>query len=231
MLVNTEGIVLNSIKYGESSQISKVYTKKHGLVSIISSSGKKTKYKSRIYFQALAAIKLVFYYKNSSSLHRLKEVSFADKENGLYNEMDITAIKFFLAELLSILIKEEEENEFLYNFLAKKVAHLNSGTSNTGNFHIDFLMDFSSFMGIQPNFNDSGSYFDLEEGQMVSQKPIYNSYLNTMECITIKEYLANQKQTKQEKKIVLNALINYYQVQIGGLHQLKSRQILEIVFA
>ena len=56
MLVNTEGIVFNSIKYGESSQISKVYTKEFGLLSIISSSSSKSKQKNRMYFQALSAI-------------------------------------------------------------------------------------------------------------------------------------------------------------------------------
>src|SRR5690554_544096 len=231
MLVSTEGIVLNSIKYGENSQISKVYTKKHGLVSIITSSGNKTNQKSRIYFQALSNIKLIYYYKNEKSLHRLKEVGYYDRQQQSTNEIAANAIKFFLAEFLTIIIKEEEESPILYQFLANKLALLNSNNANYARFHIDFLMDFALYMGIQPNFNTSGLYFDLKEGQMVNIKPTHNEFLDKEESKMIKAYLDNQKQSKQERNIVLNSLISYYQVQIGGLHKLKSREILEVVLS
>src|SRR5690554_2127709 len=161
MLVNTEGIVFNSIKYGESSQISMVYTKEFGLLSIISSSSSKSKQKNRMYFQALSAISISIYHKNNSSLHRLKEVSFNSKYGFPSQDMSVNAIKFFIAEVLTSLIREEERNQNMYEFLAHKVAELNSEKINTTCFHIDFLFDLSAFLGILPSFDISAKYFDL----------------------------------------------------------------------
>lgn len=232
MLLTTKGIVLHSIKYSDNSLISKVFTEDKGLLSLISSNSKRRADKGKVYFQALTEIDLVLYFKQNSKLHRLKEVSFVNKTTPISQNMSVTAIKFFLAEILSLHIKEEEGNAYLYHFLSSKVNQLNNGTFEARLFHIDFLYDFSQYLGVQPNFSEKASHFDLVEGQMVQEKPTHEHYILAEDCSLIHNYFYNNyAPTKLEAKKILSILLEYYQIQLGNVSQLKSKTILEMVFA
>jgi DNA repair protein RecO (recombination protein O) len=152
MVTQTEAIVLNTIRYGDNSIIAKIYSKKFGLINIIASSGKKKGVKIKNYFHPLSTLKIAIYFKQKQNLHRLKEVDYIDKPTDNEFNVAISALKFFLAELLSKLIGEEETNEKLYAFIEQQVKLLNQLKKDYRYFHINFLHDLSAYLGIKPSF-------------------------------------------------------------------------------
>ena len=116
MYSKTKGIVLNSIKYGESSIICKIYTAKLGLQSYLVNGVRKKK-GGGAYYQALNILDLTVLHKNNRQLQRIKEV----KANYAYKNIPFNVLKssvaLFLAEVLNKCLKEEEENQSLYCFL------------------------------------------------------------------------------------------------------------------
>src|SRR5690554_718824 len=164
MITHTEAIVLKTIKYGESSLIVKTYSKEYGLLSIITgTNGKKSK-KFKNYFNALNILNLTIYFKEKQNLHRLKDVNYNDKNIEIGNHIGISAIKFFIAEILNKIIAEEEVNIKLYDFLKKEIEKLNKTKIGLKYFHLDFLYQISEHLGIKPNFCQEGKFFDLLEG-------------------------------------------------------------------
>lgn len=234
MLLSTKGVVLQSIKYGDSSLISKVFSQEKGLLSIISNRSKGKKNKSINYLQPLGMVNFVCYHTNKSTIHRLKEISFQQK--GKFNDEDVvkSAIRFFLAEFLCVVIKEEEQNQELYSFLEDKIRELISlESSQLGNFPIRFLIDFLVHLGIYPNIDSNDRYFDLVEGSSTTITPNHNSYFENrqwslfMSSVTSVDHLK-----KMERNELLDLLLIYYNVQLGGgLEHLKSKSVLEMVFS
>ena len=176
MLLKSEGIVLHSIKYGESSQISKVLSKEKGLISLLSSRHKSKKNKKTNYFEPLSSISFVCYLSNKSTLHRVKEVQFNNSQKSTNRDIVLTSIRFFLAEFLTKVVKEEEQNVSLYNFIEKEVFLLFSLKENIGSFHITFLSKLCHQIGITPDFSEEGNYFDFYEGSIVHNKPKHEDF-------------------------------------------------------
>jgi DNA repair protein RecO (recombination protein O) len=64
MLSKTQGIVINYVKYKESSIIAKIYTKEFGIQSYIENGVRSARAKNKIaLFQPLTLLDLVIYHK------------------------------------------------------------------------------------------------------------------------------------------------------------------------
>ena len=76
MLVKTKGIVINHIKYKESSIIVRIYTEKLGLQSYIVNGVRSAKAKNKMaLFQVLTILDLVaYYYEDQNKLNRISEI-------------------------------------------------------------------------------------------------------------------------------------------------------------
>src|SRR5665811_125739 len=115
MLVTTEGIVLHSIKYGESSVIATIYTRDYGRQSYLinAAHGKKSKNKASL-LQPLFLVDMVAYQKQTRELHRVKEL----KSNQVYQNLAVDISKstttIFLSEILYKTIHEQESYPELF---------------------------------------------------------------------------------------------------------------------
>lgn len=233
MLLTSKGIVLQSFKYGENSLISKVISEERGLISLLSNKTKGKKNKQGNFFQPLNAIQFVCYLSSKSAIHRVKELSFNHAIPLSPENIQINSLRFFLAEFLSKVIKEEEQNFSLYNFLEVKLFELNSSKESLASFHIKFLIELMDMLGIQPFLNTSHLYFDLEEGSSADTKPTHFNFYEKGEMLLFHTAQnSTQHIQKTDRNRLLNLLINYYDVQLGGgIANIKSKAVLEVVFS
>ena len=76
MLIKTRGIILRTLKYGETSLIMDIYTENYGLNSYIVGGvrNKKSTTKSGS-LQIMSLVEIVAYHKSAKSLYRIKEIS------------------------------------------------------------------------------------------------------------------------------------------------------------
>lgn len=232
MLLSSKGIVLQSFKYGENSLISKVFSEEKGLVTLISNRSKGKKNRQANFFQPLSAIHFVCYLSKSSDIKRTKELSYNNLIPPPTDDVALSAIRFFLAEFLSRVIKEEEQNIVLYSFLEMKLSELNSNSDIVPHFHIKVLIELLEILGIQPLLNEKETYFDFEEGSSTSTKPLHPNFCDKADLDAL---LIAQKDcsllNKNNRSSLLNILIDYYNIQLGGgFENIKSKAILEVVF-
>tara|TARA_B110000503_G_scaffold21747_1_gene33339 strand:- start:2711 stop:3409 length:699 start_codon:yes stop_codon:yes gene_type:complete len=231
MLLHSNGIVLQSFKFGENSLISKVLSEEKGLISLLSNKTRSKKNKQGNFFQPLSAIQFVCYLSSKSNIHRVKELTYNNQVALSPESIPVSAIRFFLAEFLSKVVKEEEQNFSLYTFVEEKLKLLNSGKSISPSFHISFLIELMDILGIQPLISNEHLYFDMEEGEGCSVKPTHsNFYTKTDITLYKKGEAAQEKLSKLERSKLLNMIIDYYNLQLGGLANIKSKAVLEVVF-
>lgn len=238
MIESTKAIVINSIKYGDSSLITTCYTKKCGkktylLKGILKS--KKIKLKAA-YFQPLMQLHIVAYHNNKGTLNSIKEVEIQNRYHSIYTDIKKQSIALFLAETVNYAIREEEKNESLYQYLETAFLWLDNH-NNISNFHLLFLLNLTKYLGFYPEVNGKiKPCFDLVEGKFTDQKK-----LNTISGDNLNQFkrllginfdvLHQVDFNSTNRQDVLSILVQYFELHLSGFKRPKSLNVLKAVFS
>jgi DNA repair protein RecO (recombination protein O) len=237
MQAKTEAIVLKTFKYSETSIIAKIYTKKFGLLSFIVHGVRKKKSKfSASFFQPLQILNLEIQYKTKSNLHTIRDLFLSEGIQSIYSNIIKSSIAFFLAEIVSKTVREEETNEELFDFLQNSIVFLEEAEENrVSNFHIIFLISLSRYLGFFPNYSDKAFFniytggfedtynsqycFDEKESQYFGQLMKLN-YSNSQEL----------RLTQELRKELLSGILRFYHIHLPEMGEIKSLEVLEVIF-
>lgn len=241
MLQKTRGIVLNHIRYAESSLIVRIYTEDFGLQSYIVKGARSKRSGMRVsMFQPMTLLQLVVYHRNNRDLQNIREVSIEEPFHSIASDLRKSTVSIFLAEIIYKAIKEHEANKELFDFLASSLNFFNMQSEGIENFHLYLLVMLSRFMGLQPLLGDAGnhSFFDLREGKFSASQPLHTEYLQGKASFglyaltfTSASELGSLKLDKPTRDELLNALLLYYQIHLHGMGSIKSLEVLREVFS
>lgn len=238
MLTQNNSIVLSKLKYRDYDLIVKCYTQQRGIVSYLLRGVLKSK-KSQtktVYFQALSQLQIEENYKPNQSLHSIKEVKLNYIYKSLHTNIYKSAIVLFLSEILSNVLKEEEKNIDLFNYIETALQYLDN-EEQYANFHLLFLLKLTRYLGFQPeNLNMNHPYFNLESGIFETTTIGINSIsgenltlLKRLLGINFDE-LSTIKINAKQRQEFLNMLLYYFELHLGGFKKPKSLQVLNDVF-
>lgn len=238
MLTKNNSIVLSKLKYRDYDLIVKCYTEERGLVSYILRGILKSRkgHTKTVYFQALSQLQIEENYKPSQSLHSIKEVKLNYIYKSLHTNIYKSAIVLFLSEILSNVLREEEKNADLFNYLVTALQYLDN-EDHFSNFHLLFLLKLTRYLGFQPeNLENNYPYFNLESGVFESSNN--GIYSISGENLTLLKHLLGinfdalnsvKINTKQRQEF-LNMLLYYFELHLGSFKKPKSLQVLNDVF-
>ena len=143
----------------------------------------------------------------------------------------------FLSEVLSYSIKEEENNNPLYDYLETGLIWLDLH-DKIANFHLLFLLNLTRFLGFYPDLSEKDKLgFNLVEGSFTDityQKDIIvgNNFYQFKKLLgIIFDNLESVAYSKDERQLVLQVIIHYFKLHLGGFRDPKSLQVLETVFS
>ena len=237
--INTKAIVLNALKYGDTSLIVRCFTLDEGIKTYLIRGvlkAKKGKIKTA-YFQPLTQLKIEANHNNKGNLNSLKEVQILHPYKSIYNTIFKQSIVLFLAEILTSSIQEEEENTALFSFIETSLIWLDTH-DKISNFHLLFMLNLSKYLGFYPDFSAINSkYFNLVDGVFTSvslEKEVVSGtdlYLfkkllgTTFDSIELVEF------NKTERQRVLGIIIRYFELHLEGFRKPKSLDVLEKVFS
>lgn len=238
MVVTTKGIVLSSVKYGDSNLIVSCFTEASGLKSymlyrILSSKRGKL---NTSYFQPLTLLELEAVHKDKGSLERIKEAKVIHPYRTLHVNMIKSTLVIFLAEVIKNSIREEEKNLDLFKYLENSLVWLDDH-EQIANFHILFLLKLSKYLGFYPDpTNINKSYFNLLEGVFQDSKT--NDYCEDgISVQALKQFFGTDfdeisgiKLTKATRFETLNLLLNYYKLHLHNFKNPKSLLVLKQLF-
>lgn len=239
MFFKTKGIVIQRIKYSETSIIVKIYTEIFGLQTYIvkGARSRKSKIKSNI-FQNLSLLDLVVSKKEKSKINFLTEVRQAYQFKTIPFDIRKSSIAIFLNEILYKTIREEESNQNLFDFLFNSIQLLDHQEKDFANFHLLFLLKLTKHLGFFPHKKQAEQfkYFDLTEGVFLDKIPTHQYYLNT-ELSQILNNLLNIsfekiyeiKISKIQRLQLLEKLIDYFKIHIENFNEIKSLAVLQTV--
>ena len=157
MKVKTEAIVLHSFKYGESKMIVDTFTRTHGRLSFAVPLPRSAHSKlKKQYFQPLTLLNIEADIQQQSQLQKISEASIAAPLPSLLSDPSKLAIALFICEFLYHALRDEQQNEPLFEYVCTSIQWLDQRESDFANFHLVFLMHLSRFLGFYPNLDIRG---------------------------------------------------------------------------
>ncbi|MBW4891105.1 DNA repair protein RecO [Mucilaginibacter sp. HMF5004] len=239
MLHKTRGIVFKTTNYGESSVIVQVYTEKFGLQSYIINGVKKPRAKiNRNMLQPLFLLDMVVYNKPGGGIQRVSELKNEPLLQSIPYDVIKTSIVMFLNEVLYKAVKHQATDENLFGFIFHAIELLEHQQEGLANFHLLFLLKLTRYMGFYPevNQNINADFFDLKEGVFKRYKPEHTLYLSpphTQSFNMLLQYsfedMTALRIGNDERRYLINKLLEYYALHIENFGDVHSHEILEEV--
>lgn len=237
MVVSTKALVLSKIKYNDNDLIVKCYTASSGVKSYVIKNALKSK-KGKLkpaYFQLLTLLEIEAEHKDNRNLHYFKEVRLYKPYETLHTSIFKSTVVLFLAEILSMILNEEEANRPLFEYLETTLLWFDA-VEKTGTFHQQFLMGLTKFLGINPDTSNAFlPYFNLENGNFQHQ--------NGGHCVTgsklelLKPFLGTKFDTtlslelnSTQKHELLNMILDYFKLHLHAFKHPQSLSILNQIY-
>ena len=177
MLQKTNGIVLRSVKYGETSLICSVFTEVYGVQSYmiqgIRTSG-KTKQSRAGLLQPASLLELVVYHKPQANLQRIKEFQPAYLYHSLQEHVVKNSVALFSVELLLRLLPEHAPMPELFEACNQYFRALDMADADAvGNYPIFFLVQCCNMLGYNINgkYSEETPHLNLRDGGFTNHTP------------------------------------------------------------
>lgn len=245
MIHKTKGIVLRTVKYGETSVIVNIYTELFGLQSYIVNGVRKASKKGpgkANLFQPAGILDLVVYHNELHNLQRLKEFKWGYLYETVLFDIRKNTVALYMIELLQKTIKQPESNADLYAFIEDAFLHLDkSSDAVTANFPLFFALHLTFFFGfrLSDTYSDQNNLLDLREGNFVSDHPAHPYFLNpqlsylTSQLLKVRQpYELEQLSMNTEiRRNLLQAYEHFYALHISGFGTMRSVPVLQEILS
>ncbi len=224
MLYKTRGIVLNFIKYRETSIIVRIYTEEFGLTSYIVNGVRSKKSKNKIaLFQPLTLLDLVVYNRKNSNLNRISEMKCAVPFAEIPTDIKKSSIALFMTEMLVRTLKGEAGNAQLFDFLYQSILVLEHMESEYENFHLQFILKLARYLGFAPQSAEEilhqvhGTVAKKTEELQQLDRLLKFSYQNKVEV------------TNAMRRNLLIKILDFYRLHVDSLGEVKSLTVLHAI--
>jgi DNA repair protein RecO (recombination protein O) len=235
MIHATRGIVFRTVKFSETSVVSKIYTEKFGMQSYLVNGVRTEKAKTKAaLLQVMSQLDLRVYHHEHRHLHRIKEM----QSFYLYRSLLFTPLKsslgLFMMEVLNLCIKEEEPNENMFQFISHQLTRLDQAATLEPDSLLHFLLQLSGLLGFFPQgkFEAGRPAFDLTEGRFTSGSTPHPQMLLPPVSENFSKVIHAQKilLSSPERRALLDHLLNYYRLHVPEFRIPKSLRVLDEVF-
>jgi DNA repair protein RecO (recombination protein O) len=240
----TKGIVLRTVKYGETSLVVSMYTELFGMQSYMCKGVRKASGKGNSksnYFQPGSILQLVVYHNTQKDLQFIKEFDWAYLYEEVFFDVAKNSVALYMVEILQHSLKQPEANPDLFNLIEDSLKHLDKcSDTSTANMPLHFTLQLAAALGFQMQgaYETQTPYIDLQEGNFCKHPPAHFHFLEgelaeiTSNIINIHFYedLANIKLNRETRRQLLNAFQTYFALHVHAFGQLKTVPVLQEIF-
>lgn len=230
-LIKDEGIILRTLKYGETSMIMDVLTSQNGKQSMIANGVRKSKSAfSPATIMVSCCNEFVYYHDENGGLQRIKEA-----KSLLYN-FDLStnpvklAISLFICEITNKSIANQDINTPIYLLLKETLTFINNNDHHIANIPIWFLLQLAELngLGISKQEWSSERMSNISTYQLLSLNQI--QLLESFKSSKI-DQIFEFKLNRKERLSLIEHLIFYMDEHYSTLKSIKSIQILHEILS
>lgn len=238
MIYLTKGIVLRTIKYGETSVIASIFTELFGiqsyLVNGVRTGGKSGK---AHFFQPSSILEMEVYHNELKNLQRIKDLRWSVLYKNILSDVTKNSVALFMVELLQKSLKQPETNENLFQFCEDAFLQLDIADNEiTANFPIYFSMQIAQITGfsLQNNYSEMRNIFNLQEGNFCEENSLpteivgreISSYISELLKAIHPNDLREIKMNGKARREILRIMESFYAWHIPEFGTMKTLNVL-----
>lgn len=238
MIYSTKGIVLRTIKYGETSVIASIFTELFGIQSYmvngVRTSGKTSK---AHFFQPSSILDMEVYHNELKNLQRIKDLKWNVLYKSILSDVTKNAVALYMVELLQKCLKQPENNEDLFHFCEDAFLQLDMADNEiTANFPIYFSLQIAQILGFRllDNYSEEKNIFNLYEGKFSNENAASSDQLSIEISYHISQLLKavhprdlrEIKMNRNTRSTILKNMESYYAWHIPEFGSLKTLGVL-----
>lgn len=247
MTLTTQGLVLHTTKFGETSIIAKVFTRDLGLCSYIIKGVRTASGRTKQnLLQPMSHLTMTVYNNPKKELQYIKEMHPAIHYNNLTNDEVKLSLLFFMDEVLYKSIKDAEPNTQLFDYVVDELDSIDTNPTALKHFPLRFLINTARHLGIEPldNFSPREPMFNLKEGRFLAAPSAYSTtaadnidyFLDASAsttfhtCLSCMSHTDNDPQlTSKQRSTALDNLLEYYHIHLSDFRNFTSHHVLHDV--
>ena len=234
------GVVLHTLKYGDSSMVVHLLTDVGGRRSYMVQGVRSTRGRGSklALFQPMFAVEFEGLESPRRQMDSFREVRSGAVLRSVPFDVRKSTIALFMAEVLYRLVRESEPNGPLFDFVWGSVGALDAMEEGGANFHLWFLANLSRFLGFYPgNAYTAGAFFDIREGLYTKTPPPHAGYMSGEHARTLDDFIRCDVRclgeiglNRRQRVGFLDALLVYYGYHLDAIRAVQSVKILQEVF-
>lgn len=148
-MIQTKGIVLNEMRFQDTSKILNIYTKELGKINIMAKGAYKPKSKILAQTQPFASSDFEIY--KGRSWYYIKEAELLNSYYNIREQIERMSVGFYILELVNKSVPEESKHENIYLLLEKTLETLSNLNSKYLELLLAFEIKYISFLGYRPS--------------------------------------------------------------------------------
>ncbi|MGH2646455.1 MAG: DNA repair protein RecO [Ginsengibacter sp.] len=238
MIYATRGIVLRTVKYGETSVITLIFTELFGIQSyIVNGVRTQSKTSKAHFFQPSCILEMQVYHNELKKLQRIKDLKWSYLYKNILSDVTKNSVALYMIELLQKCLKQPEANPDLFHFCEDAFMQLDIAEKEvTANFPIYFALQLAHFFGLrmQDNYTSERNRFSINEGNFTKTSLINDTLLeenisyhfSQLLKVLQPEELKQIKLNKNIRRSILSALEIYYIFHIAEFSAMKTLPVL-----
>jgi DNA repair protein RecO (recombination protein O) len=150
MIVKTEGIILRSFDFRETSRIATFFTKEYGKVSGILKGIRKDPKKFGSSLERFSINDIVYYQYRNSDLHLVSQCDLRQFFYPTRKDLKKSLAAIYILELVNVIMPAEEKNTKVYELMTDFLTALQDAEDITPLIHI-FQIKMLLYSGFKPH--------------------------------------------------------------------------------
>ena len=152
-IVRTEGVILRTYPFSETSKVVHSYTIDYGPQSLMARGARRPKSKFGGLLETFTRLELLYFKKDSSSLYTLTECSLIEAFPGMPFDLSRFYAGSVCLELVKRFILPEESSRELYHLLTSSLRAISTSDHDRTEFALFFFVwRFITLLGFKPDF-------------------------------------------------------------------------------
>lgn len=242
MLLDTRAIVLRRTLYGEREAVVDLVTEARGRLTVMvrMRAGRGKGGVGRELLGALTPWEAVIDYRPGRAMQRVREARHARPSTSVATDVRKAAVAMFVAEVTAQLVRGEERDAALFEFLWQGLAALDAaGPTAAANFHLALIVGLTRRAGFLPAAGDwrEGAVFDLRTGEFALALPPHADWLPPREARLMRQVLRMTfrsmhlfRMSGEERSRALALISRFLALHVEGFREPRSLAVLRELF-
>lgn len=188
----------------------------------------------------MQVVEIEYFESEKNNLHKLRTINPVLNTPHLYFDIFKMNIVLLWAEILYLILKNEDKNEDLFDYIIRSVDYLNSSQADVGNFNLFFLYRLVTPLGFRIDADSwqEGSVFNISDGGFYPPTASipHISGPNTARiihqlCTCQPEELKTIPLNRQSRNILLDVILHFFNLHLNIDFNVKSIQVIREIFS